>query len=244
MAAVKVAWVTGGARRIGAAIARALHPDHDIVLHCHRSVSEAGALADELNGARPDSCRVFAADLCDLDQLAGLIGAVRPWRASVDVLVNNASSFYDTPLAALTPGQWDDLLNANLRAGFFLAQRLAEPLRSAGGAVVNLGDARADGGIAERAPYAVAKAAVHAMTRALAVELAPEVRVNAVAPGAILWPEPGSGAETCPEEILDRLPIRRTGTPGEIAAAVRFVIGASYLSGQILAVDGGWQAMH
>ena len=241
---MRVAWVTGAGRRIGAEIARTLHPDHDIVLHCRRSRSEADAVAAELNRARPDSCRVFAADLCDPEQLAGLVDAGRTWRSAADVLVNNASSFYDTPLAEVSPGQWDDLINANLRAGFFLAQQLAGPLRAAGGAIVNLGDARADGGVAGRAPYCVAKAAVHAMTRALAVELAPEVRVNAVAPGAILWPEPGSGAETCPDEILDRLPIRRTGTPGEIAAAVRFLIGAGYLSGQILAVDGGWQAVH
>lgn len=240
-----VALVTGAARRIGAAIAATLHREgYDLALHCHRSREAMDALAAEFESARPGSVRVLQADLAGFDRLPELVAQAVGAFGRLDALVNNASNFYPTPLGEATPAQWDDLFAVNARAPFFLAQAAAPHLRASRGAIVNLVDVHVDQPLRDHALYGMAKAALAHMTRALAVELAPEVRVNAVAPGAILWPDPathGSGKpESAKQAMLARTPLGRTGEPEEVAEAVRWLLrGATYTTGLVLPVDGG-----
>ncbi len=236
-----VALVTGAARRIGAAIARRLHAGGcDLALHHLHSGTDMAALAAELERARPGSVQVLHADLRDSDRLPELVAAAVGRFGRLDALVNNASTFHPTPLGTATPQQWDDLFAVNARAPFFLAQAAAPHLRAAAGAIVNLADVYAGRPLPDHAPYSAAKAALVSLTRALALELAPEVRVNAVAPGAILWPEqdPSAAAQ---QAILAATALGRTGTPEDIAAAVQWLLSADagYVTGQVLHVDGG-----
>ena len=235
-----VALVTGGARRLGAAIARALHAaGFDVVLHCHRSRAEADALAAALDAARAGSTLVLQADLAEFDRLPELVANTIGWHGHLDALVNNASAFFPTPLGEATPAQWDALFAANARAPFFIAQAAAPHLRATRGAVVNLTDIHAERPLREHAVYGMSKAALVHMTRALALELAPEVRVNAIAPGAILWPEEGK-SDAAKTALLARTPLGRTGTPEEVAEAVRWLLqDARYTTGQVLRLDGG-----
>lgn len=236
----QVALITGAARRIGAAIARRLHAEGiDLVLHYRGSAKDALALRTELEAARADSVRLVQADLADLAALATLIDAVRDFRGRLDVLVNNASSFYPTPFATATAAQWDDLLGVNLKSPFFLTQAAAELLRTSQGCVVNLVDIHAERPLAGHPVYAIAKAGNAMLVKALARELGPTVRVNGVAPGAILWPEQGL-SEAAMATILTRTALGRPGDPADIAAAVLFLVrDASYITGQIINVDGG-----
>lgn len=236
----RVALVTGGARRIGAAIVRRLHAAGlDVAIHCHASRDEAAALARELDATRGGSACVLQADLAQHDRLAELVAHAIGRFGRLDALVNNASAFFPTPLATTTPAQWDTLFASNARAPFFLAQAAAPHLAAAGGAIVNLVDIHAARALRDHAPYVMAKAALVAGTRALAVELAPRVRVNAVAPGAILWPD-GDADPARRETLLARTPLARTGMADEVAEAVRWLLlDASYCTGQVLDVDGG-----
>jgi pteridine reductase len=236
----KIVLITGAARRIGAAIVRELHgAGYRLVLHYHRSASDAEALAGELDALRPDSVRLLRADLSEAGKPAELVDHAAGFWGGLDVLVNNASAFYPTPLATVTEAEWDDLMASNLKAPFFLAQAAGEVLRRRGGCIVNMGDIYAERPLRGHAVYSIAKAGLAALTRALAVELAPEVRVNGVAPGAILWPEYGPDVED-KAEILARIPLGRAGAPADIARTVRFLIEAApYMTGQILTVDGG-----
>ena len=240
MTAPPVALITGAARRLGAATARHLHAHgYAIALHCHHSRTEADALAAELDAARAGSAHVLQADLTQFDRLPELVAATVGRFGRLDALVNNASAFFETPFGATTPAQWDTLLTTNLRAPFFLAQAAAPHLRATRGAIVNLSDIHAREPRAGLGVYAITKGAVDAMTRVLAVELAPEVRVNGVAPGAILWPEHDADP-ALQDELLARTPLGRTGTPEDIAAAVHYLIaGAGYVTGTTLTVDGG-----
>lgn len=236
----KVILITGAARRIGAAIVRSLHrAGFNILMHYHRSGAEAEVLAASLNGARPDSVRLLPADLTATASFPLLIEqAVACW-GRLDGLVNNASAFYPTPMGTVTEPQWEDLLVSNLKAPFFLAQAAAEPLRCQQGSIINIVDVYAERPLKTYPVYSVAKAGLAALTRALAVELAPDIRVNGVSPGAILWPAQGQDAAG-QAELLARVPLGRSGSPGDIARAVRFFIeDAPYVTGQILAVDGG-----
>jgi pteridine reductase len=235
-----VALVTGSARRIGAAIARGLHAaGYDLALHCHVSRDECEALAAELQRARADSALVLQADLAEFDRLPELVAATVGRFGRLDALVNNASAFFPTPFGLATPAQWDALFAANARAPFFLAQAAAPHLRAARGAIVNLTDIHAERPLRGHAVYGMGKAALAYMTRALALELAPEVRVNAVAPGAILWPEEGK-SEADQAALLARTPLGRTGTVEEVAEAVRWLLReARYTTGQVLRLDGG-----
>jgi pteridine reductase len=234
--------VTGGARRVGAAIARAAHAaGASVVVHCHRSRDEAEGLQAELEAARPGSAAIVQADLLDLAGLPGLVAEAAARFGRLDGLVNNASSFHATPLAELGTGAWEDLVGTNLRAPLFLAKAAAPHLRSSRGAIVNIVDIHAERPLAGFLAYSVAKSGLAGLTRALALELAPEVRVNGVSPGAILWPEDG---EAFPpgerERITLQTPLRRTGTPEDIAGAVKYLLfDAPFVTGQVLAVDGG-----
>jgi pteridine reductase len=240
-----VALVTGGARRIGAAIVRRLHAEgHDIALHFHASTADATALAAELDARRHGSILLLQADLADVDRLPELIGATLGRFGRLDALVNNASAFFPTALGDTTPAQWDALFAANARAPFFLAQAAAPHLRAMRGAIVNLGDIHGERPLRGHAVYGMSKAALLQMTRALALELAPDVRVNAVSPGAILWPEPSADSagkdDAARQAVLARTPLARTGTPEEIAGAVRWLLcEATYTTGQVIRVDGG-----
>lgn len=237
----KVALITGAARRIGAAIARRLHADgHDLALHYRQSQTEMDALRAELEAARPGSTLALQADLAAFDRLPELIAQAVGRFGRLDLLVNNASSFYPTPIGQATPAQWDDLFASNARAPFFLAQAAAPHLRAAGGAIVNLVDIHGDQPLAGHAIYGMAKAALRMLTKSLALELAPQVRVNAIAPGAILWPDSGKSPEA-QAALLARVPMGRTGTPEDIAAAVAWLASAEagYVTGQVLRVDGG-----
>lgn len=236
-----VALVTGAARRIGAAIARRLHADgHDLALHHLHSSAEIAGLAAQFEQARPGSVLVLRADLAAFDRLPELVAATVGHFGRLDAVVNNASAFYPTPLDAVTPSQWDALFAVNARAPFFLAQAAAPHLRAVRGAIVNLADVYAYRPLAAHAPYSASKAALVSLTRALALELAPRVRVNAVAPGAILWPEHGQPAQA-QQAILAATALGRAGAPEDIAAAVSWLLSddAGYVTGQVLHVDGG-----
>ena len=231
--------ITGAAHRIGAATARFLHgAGMNIVIHYRRSREAAERLQHELQARRPDSVALVQADLHDTGLLPALVEqAVEAW-GRLDVLINNASSFYATPMGSVTEAEWDDLLGSNLKAPFFLAQAAAPFLREAGGCIVNIVDIHAERPLREFPVYSIAKAGLVMLTKSLAAELGPEVRVNAVAPGAILWPEHLDAAGR--EKIVSRTFLKRQGAPEDIARAIRYFIqDAPYVTGQILAVDGG-----
>ena len=236
----KVALITGAAHRVGAMIARALHAQGmNLVLHYRHSGEAAQRLQVELHAIRADSVVLVQADLLDTAALPALVDmALSTWQR-LDVLVNNASSFYPTPVGSVTEAQWDDLTGSNLKAPFFLAQAAAPYLAQQHGCIVNIVDIHADRPLKAHPVYSIAKAGLVMLTKALARELGPEVRVNAVAPGAILWPE--HALDTAAKEyIISRTALKRQGVPHDIAQAVLFLIrDASYISGHVLTVDGG-----
>lgn len=235
-----VALVTGAARRLGAAIARRLHADgYDLALHYRSSAADMQVLASELEGRRDGSVLTLQADLAEFDRLPELVAKTVGRFGRLDALVNNASGFQPTPLGTATPAQWDALFASNVRAPFFLAQAAAPHLVAARGAVVNMVDIYAQRPLRGYSVYCMAKAALAMATRSLALELAPDVRVNAIAPGAILWAE-GDDGDQRKAAMLARTPLARTGTPEEIAEAVRWLLrDATYCTGQVLRLDGG-----
>jgi pteridine reductase len=238
----KTALVTGGARRVGAEIVRHLHAcGANVVIHCHRSADQAHALARELEQTRAGSTLVASADLLDTDQLPQLLATITTRFNSLDILVNNASSFFPTPLGTITPAQWADLMGTNLKAPLFLTQAAAPALRRSLGLVLNIVDIHGLRPLRDYSVYSTAKAGLIQLTRALARELAPEVRVNAIAPGPVLWPESAAELDVARQnEIIQRTLLKRAGSPADIARTVRFfATDAPYITGQILAVDGG-----
>lgn len=241
-ASANVALVTGAARRIGAEIARQLHEaGFNLVLHYNHSAADAEDLCKQLNRARPDSAVVVQADLCNLSALERLADeTVRQWQR-LDALVNNASNFYPTPVGEITEADWDSLLGTNLKAPLFLSQALAPALRESRGCIINLADIHAERPLSGHPVYCAAKAGNVMLTKSLAKELAPHVRVNGIAPGAILWPEnEGELSEENKTTILKRIALKRIGEPRDIARTVRFLVtDAPYITGQIVAVDGG-----
>jgi pteridine reductase len=236
----KVALITGAARRIGAAIATTLHRNGaNIAVHYRKSSADAEVLAERLNTGRSDSAALFQADLNDTEALPSLVEKVVAWHGTLDVLVNNASSFYPTPPGEITQAHWDDLVGSNLKAPLFLSQAALPALREAGGAIINLIDVHAQRPLRNHAVYGSAKAGLAMLTRSLAKDLAPEVRVNGVSPGAILWPENGMDDATR-ETILKQIPLARSGQPEDIAGCVLYLVrDATYVTGQIIAIDGG-----
>jgi pteridine reductase len=236
----KVALITGAARRVGAAIARVLHgAGMNIIIHYRRSSDDALRLHRDLNTIRSGSASLLQWDLRDAGQFDVTIErALKAW-GRLDALINNASTFYRTPVGTVTTGQWDELMQSNLKAPYFLAQAAAPALRARGGCIVNITDVHAERPLRDFSVYSISKAGLTMMTKALARELGPEIRVNAVAPGAVLWPEDGMAA-AMKQRILDRTALKRQGEPGEVALAVLFLVReATYTTGQTIVVDGG-----
>ena len=240
MSSRKTALVTGAAARIGACVAETLHKRGcDVLLHCNSSLDRAERLAANLNAVRADSAVVAQADLSSPQGVESLAGALRSSFGRLDVLVNNASRFYATRAGETLAWQWDDLINSNLRGPYFLVQALLPELKTAGGSVVNIIDIHAERPMPNHGVYSISKAGLAMMTKAMASELGPAVRVNGVSPGAILWPEHemDDGER---QSILDRAVMGRSGDASDIASAVSYLaLDAPYVTGQILAVDGG-----
>ena len=236
----KTVLITGGARRVGAAIAKALHgAGANLVVHYRKSTNEAAELADQLNAARAKSVVIFQADLLDTGKLPALVEfAVRSF-GGLDVLVNNASTFYPTKIGEVTPQAFDDLLGTNLKVPLFLSQAAAPALKKSGGLILNIVDIHALRPLRDYTVYCTAKAGLHMLTRSLAKELGPEVRVNGISPGPVLWPErEGDSAKRA--KIIQRTILQKMGTPEDIArTALFFASQAPFITGQVLAVDGG-----
>jgi pteridine reductase len=232
--------VTGAARRVGAAIARKLHgAGANVLLHYKTSAREAESLAREFNDTRAGSARTLQADLLDVNQLAPLIDAGVAAFGRLDILVNNASTFYPTPMGTISANDWDDLMGTNVKAPLFLSQAAAAALRRSAGLIINLVDIHASRPLKQFAVYCTAKAALVMLTRSLARELAPEVRVNGIAPGPIMWPDDAPDAET-KAKIISQTLLQRQGSPDDVARTALFLAtDAPYITGQILTVDGG-----
>lgn len=236
----KVILVTGAARRIGAAIVTCLQQNGArVAIHFRGSSDEAARLADTLNAVRPDSASVFQADLLHTGAIASLVDEVLAWGGRLDGLVNNASTFYPTPVGQITEDDWHDLVGSNFKAPLFLSQAAAPHLARTGGSIVNLVDIHARRPLRNHPVYGPAKAGLAMLTLSLAKDLAPAIRVNGVSPGAILWPEDGM-SEAVQETILRQVPLERAGHPDDIAGCVLYLMrDAPYVTGQIIAVDGG-----
>ncbi len=240
MSQTKVALVTGSARRIGAQTIRQLHASGlNVIVHYRRSGKEAQALIDDLNTERPDSARGLQGDLLETGAAPELIQQAITFWGRLDVLVNNASAFYPTEIGHITEKDWDILVGSNMKAPLFLAQAAADELKHNHGCIVNMVDIHAGRPLKNYIVYSIAKAGLVALTKSLARELGPEVRVNGVAPGAILWPETPNEEEEH-QEIIKRTALKREGNPDDIARTIRFlVLDAPYITGQIITVDGG-----
>ena len=237
----QVVLITGGAKRVGAAISRRLHAaGASIVVHHHSAKAEAQALQAELNAGRANSSATVQANLLNAAELPELVRTTVTRFGRLDVLVNNASSFHPTPLGEIKVSDWDDLVGTNVRAPLFLAQAAAPHLKKAGGCIVNITDIHAERPLKHYVVYSVAKAALAGLTRSLARDLGPEVRVNGVAPGPILWPDDGSFDEVARQRVISHTLLKRAGEPEDVAAAVYYLVAESpYVTGQIIAVDGG-----
>lgn len=241
----KVVLITGGAKRVGAASARLLHAaGANLMIHYRSSVAEARALQDELNAIRADSVALIQADLHDTGGLPSLVHQTVATFGGLDVLLNNASSFYPTPVGDITERDWTDLMGTNLKAPMFLSQAAAPELKKRHGCIINITDIHAERPMKSYVVYSVAKAGLVGLTKSLARELAPEIRVNGIAPGPIMWPEGDSNFdEVSRQRIISHTMLKRAGDPHDIALAVRFfAMDTHFVTGQILAVDGGRSA--
>ena len=235
-----VVLITGAGKRVGATIARTLHgAGYDLALHYRRSRDEAQALAVSLEQARAGSTYCVQAELAELDRLPELVDQVLAHYGRLDALINNASAFYPTPIGTATPAQWQELFASNAQAPFFLAQAAVPALRERSGAIVNLVDIYAERPLANHTLYCMAKAALEAMTRSLALDLGPAIRVNGVAPGAVMWPSEGKAYDD-KQAMLERTPLKRAGSPDDVASAVLWLLrDARFVTGQIIRIDGG-----
>jgi pteridine reductase len=236
----KTVLITGGARRVGAAIARELHrAGANVAIHFRNSARDAATLAAELNDARAKSAATIRADLLDIGNLGALVEFTLRHFGALDVLVNNASTFYPTKIGEITPAAWDDLMGTNVKVPLFLSQAAAPALRKSRGLILNIVDIHAWRPLRDYPVYCAAKAALQMITRSLAKELGPEIRVNGISPGPVLWPE-GQSDEAARAKIVERTVLKRMGTPEDIArTALFFAASAPFVTGQVLAVDGG-----
>ena len=239
----KTALITGAARRLGAQTAKTLHENGaNIIIHYGRSGKEAEELAQSLNHVRPNSVSLIQANLLDTDDIERLAREAVSTFGGLDMLVNNASTFYKTPLGQINEQHWNDLMGSNLKAPLFLSQACYPALRERQGVIINMIDIHARSPLKEYTVYACAKAANAMLTRSLALEMGPDVRVNGIAPGAILWPEEDKDMDaSAQQKIIEQIPLKRVGHPDDIAAAILFLASSEYINGQILAVDGGRQ---
>jgi pteridine reductase len=236
----KAALVTGGARRVGAAIVRRLHAaGAHVVIHYRDAEADAAKLQAELNAARPASAARVKAELLAPIAPRAVISAALEHFGRLDILVNNASSFFSVEVGAIEASHWEELIGSNLRAPLFICQEAAAELARRRGTIVNIADIHGERPLRGYAVYSIAKSGLAALTRSLAVELAPEVRVNGVAPGAIAWPEDGQIGEAERERIVATTPLKRIGSPADVAQAVHFLACAPFVTGHVLAVDGG-----
>ncbi len=238
----KVVLITAGAKRVGAAICRKLHlHGASLMVHYRSSLEEAQGLETELNQIRPGSVALVRADLLDISQIPRLISQTIQKFGKLDALINNASSFFPTPVGAVTEAGWDDLIGSNLKAPLFLSQEAAPHLKNQFGCIVNIIDIHADRPLKSYVIYSSAKAGLSSLTRSLALELAPEIRVNGVSPGPILWPENDEWKDlSVRQSIISKTLLKRMGEPDDIARTVLFLIAdAPYVTGQIIVVDGG-----
>ena len=236
----QVVLITGGARRVGAEIARTLHAaGASVLIHFRSSAAAAAVLADGLNRVREGSAAAQGADLLDRKTPDLLVAATLRQFGRIDILINNASTFYPTPVGETTPEQWDDLLGSNLKAPFFLSQAAAPALRAHRGSIINIVDIHAARPLKSHPVYSIAESGLAMLTRALARELGPEIRVNGIAPGPVLWPEKRID-EGLKDEIIAKTALKRHGSPSDIAGTALFLArDAPYITGQIIAVDGG-----
>ncbi|MGV6816349.1 MAG: pteridine reductase [Thiotrichales bacterium] len=236
----KVALVTGSARRVGAQTVRKLHKvGFRVVIHYRNSEQEATSLAEELNALRPASAKTIQGDLLKIEKLPELAAATISQWGRLDVLVNNASAFFPTPIGSISSGDWDLLVGSNLKAPLFLSQAVADEIKTRGGSIVNMVDIHGDRPLKDHTVYSVAKAGLIMLTKSLARELGPEARVNGVAPGVILWPESPQN-KAAQHDILAKTALKREGHPEDIASTIEFLVcHAPYITGQIITVDGG-----
>jgi pteridine reductase len=236
----KWALVTGAGKRIGAVIAQTLHAaGANVAIHYFTSSADADAIADELNATRPNSALTLRADLRQVGETTKLVETLVARTGSLAILINNASTFYPTPLGTVTEAQWHDLIDSNLKAPLFLSQAALPHLHAAQGVIVNIVDVHSQRPLRDHPVYGAAKAGLAMLTRSLAKDLGPSIRVNGVSPGAILWPEAGV-SESVQRSIIKEIALKRPGNPADIAGAVLFLVrDAPYVTGQILAVDGG-----
>ena len=235
----KIVLITGAARRIGADIARTLHDaGYGIVLHYHQSEDFAVNLTKTLNNLRPDSAWMIKADFQSMDDVDSLIKQTLDVTNRLDVLVNNASEFYSTPMSTTTEQQWDEMMNCNLKAPFFLSQAAKPALEKTMGCIVNIVDIYAKSSLIDFPVYSISKSGLYGLTQSLAKEMAPVIRVNGVSPGVILWPE--NEVNNQQEEIIKLIPLQRKGSPEDVANAVLFLVrDAHYITGEVITVDGG-----
>jgi pteridine reductase len=236
----KVVLITGGARRIGEAIVRLLHAQGaKVIVHYKNSSDDATTLHEELNDERTGSMRLIQGDLKDISSIRNLTREAIQGMGSLDALVNNASAFSPTPISSTTEDQWQSIMDINLKAPFFLSQAVAPYLKKTKGCIVNITDIYADRPLVDHPVYSASKAGLVSLTKSLARDLGPEIRVNAVAPGAILWPE-NQGDEVSHQRLISSTPLKRKGSPDDIARSLLFLIAdANFITGQVINVDGG-----
>ena len=234
---MKTALITGGAARIGAQIAKTLHNnDFNIIIHCNQSKDKAQLLCDELNLLKEKSAKVVVGNLNNIDSINTIVESIE----SIDLLVNNASVFYPLSVDESDSENWDNILDVNLKAPFFLSKGLSQKLKSSEGSIINIIDIHADRPLKKHSVYNISKAGLKMLTLTLAKELAPSIRVNGVSPGSILWPQEGAEISESDKSImLERIALKRQGSPQDIADTVLFLANSNYLTGQIINVDGG-----
>ena len=236
----KVVLITGGSKRIGANIARYFHKmGFKVILHFNSSMKEAENLKNDLLSEREDSCITVQADFSDASSINTTIKRIVTSTETLDVLINNASGFFSTPIETATREQWSSLLDTNVTVPLFLIQALKPMLESSKGCVINISDSEVSSGIPQYSLYSAAKAALESLTKSLAKELAPNIRVNAIAPGIILWPEKSQADKEIREQIINKTILGRIGLPEDIAAAAYLLYRSTYITGQVLKVDGG-----
>ena len=236
----KVIMVTGGSKRIGAEIAKYFHNrGFKVIIHFNKSVKEAESLKKNLLSKRKDSCLTIQADFFDKNSISKALKEMLNSTDKLDVLINNASSFFSTPIETASREDWSNLLDTNATIPLFLTQAFKPLLDRSKGCIINISDSQADSGISQYSLYTAAKAALESLTKSLSKELAPNIRVNAIAPGIILWPENDRVKEEIKKEIISKTALGRMGSPKDIAAAAYFLYQSTYMTGQVLKVDGG-----